>query len=207
MKKRLWLTVTGMVTMLALGIGTTLALFSDSVLTNNSFTAGSLCLDSERDDGDRVPGPMFYITGAQGATPAGLPGLYPTGVWAPGDQVNRTLTVFNPASCSSMDAYITSIDASMHVGGYTPMADKLWVEVYTPQSGPLVKVAEGWMSDFIAGPIPVLYPDLTKVPIHLTANRHFRFDVYFDISADNSYQDKTLVVDFTVHAEQMSNNP
>jgi predicted ribosomally synthesized peptide with SipW-like signal peptide len=193
----------------ALGVGTTLALFSDTTASTNTFTAGTLCLTSERNDGDTVPGPMFYITPAQGATPPplNLPGTLPTGLWAPGDEHTRTLTVFNPTSCSSMNAWLTSVQATMHPGGYLPMANKLWVEVYTPQVGPEVKVGEGWLSDFFAGPVPIKYPDNSKIPLNLTSNRHMKFKVKFSLDADNSYQGKTLVVDFMVNAVQMPNNP
>jgi hypothetical protein len=96
----------------------------------------------------------------------------------------------------------------MHPGGYLPMANKLWVEIYTPQGGgPDVKVAEGWLSTFLAGPVAIQYPDTSKIPLYLSSNRHMKFKVHFDIGADNSYQDKTLVVDFKVNSVQMPNNP
>jgi len=194
----------------ALGVGTTLALFSDSTSSTNNFTAGTLCITSERNDGDPVPGPMFYVTPAQGATPppVSVPGTLPTGLWAPGDEHTRTLTVHNPNSCSTMSAWLTTIEASMHPGGYLPMANKLWVEIWTPQGGgPDVKVGEGWLSTFLAGPVPILYPDTTQIPLFLSSNRHMKFKVRFDISADNSYQGQSLVIDFKVNSVQMPNNP
>jgi predicted ribosomally synthesized peptide with SipW-like signal peptide len=196
------------VTVVALGVGTTFALFSASATSNNNFTAGKLCITADRNDGDPVPGPMFYITPAQGQTPGGILGTLPTGLWAPGDTNTRTLTVTNPTSCSTMDAWLTSVQATMHPGGYLPMADKLWVKVYTPQGGgPDVLVAQGPMSTFLAGPVPIQYPDTSKIPLYLSSNRHMKFEVHFDINADNSYQDKTLVVDFTVNSVQMPHNP
>lgn len=205
--KKLWLIIAAVAAASAVGFGATLALFSDSTSSTNTFTAGTLCLDSERDDGDTVPGPMFYVTATQGQTPAGDPGIYPTGVWAPGDEHTRTLTVYNGKSCPSMNAWLTSVQAAPHAGGYLPMADKLWVELYTPQLGVDVKIGEGWMSDFFAAPVPVAYPGGAKVPLFKSSNRHMKFKVKFDLTADNSYQDKTLIVDFTVNAVQMPNNP
>ncbi len=152
MKKGLWLAFSAVLAMAAVGVGTTLALFFDSATTNNAFTAGVLCLTSERNDGEPVPGPMFYVTPVQGQTPSGRMGTFPTGVWAPGDAHQRTLTVYNPTTCSSMDAWLISVEASLHPGSYVPMADKLWVEIYTPQTGTDVKVGEGWLSTFLAGP-------------------------------------------------------
>lgn len=207
MKKRLWLALS-VLSIMAVGVGTTFAIFSASVSTNSTFTAGSLCITSERNDGDPVPGPMFYVTSAQGQTPLGIPGTLPTGVWAPGDTHVRTLTIYNPISCSTMNAWIDTVQASMHPGGYLPMADKLWVELFTPQAGgPDVKIGEGWMSQFLAGPVPVSYPGGGRIPLFLSSNRHMKFRVHFDIGADNSYQDKTLVIDFTVNGSQMPNNP
>lgn len=207
MNKKLFLLGSALATV-ALGVGTTFALFSANVSSNNDFVAGKLCITADRNDGDPVPGPMFYITPAQGQTPGGILGTLPTGLWAPGDTNTRTLTVSNPASCSTMGAYLTSISATMHPGGYLPMADKLMVEIYTPQGGgPDVMVAQAPLSTFLAGPVPIIYPDNSKIPVALTANRHMKFKVHFDINADNSYQDKTLVVDFTVNSEQMPHNP
>ncbi|HWI50923.1 MAG TPA: TasA family protein [Symbiobacteriaceae bacterium] len=210
MKKKLLLASAAFLAV-AVGVGTTFALFSDSTSSTNNLTAGTLCLSSERNDGDPVPGPMFYITPAQGATPPplSLPGSLPTGYWAPGDQHTRTLTIFNPISCSSMNAWLTSVQATMHPGGYLPMADKLWVEILTPQGASPgdVKVGEGWLSTFFAGPVAIKYPDNSKIPLNLTANRHMKFRVKFSLDADNSYQGQTLVVDFKVNAEQMPNNP
>lgn len=210
MKRKLWLALTAAVATVAVGVGATFALFSDTATSTNNLTAGTLCLTSERNDGDTVPGPMFYVTAAQGATPPplNLPGTLPTGEWAPGDTHTRTLTVFNPTSCSSMNAWLTSIEASLHPGGYVPMTDKLHVKVYTPQGGgPDVLVAQGPLSMFLAGQVPISYPDTSKVPLYLTSNRHMKFEVYFDINADNSYQGKTVVVDFKVNGVQMPNNP
>lgn len=209
MKKQLLL-ASSAVLAVALGVGTTLALFSDSVSSTNNFTAGKLCITADRNDGDPVPGPMFYITPAQGATPPplSLPGTLPTGLWAPGDEHTRTLTVSNPLSCSTMSAWLTSVEATLHPGGYIPMTDKLWVEIWTPQGGgPDVKVGEGLLSTFLAGPVPIKYPDNSKIPVYLSSNRHMKFRVKFDLSADNSYQGKTVIVDFKVNGVQMPNNP
>lgn len=211
MKRKLWLALSAVVATAAVGVGTSFALFSASVHGTQDFTSGTLCLTSERDDGDTVPGPMFYVTAAQGQTPSGVDGAYPTGVWAPGDVRTRTLTIYNPASCSSMGAWLTTVQASVHPGGYLPMANKLYVELWTPHftggGNVLEKVGEGYLTDFLSGAVPIHYSDGSKIPMQLTSNRHMEFRVRFDRDADNSYQDKTLVVDFTVNAEQMPHNP
>lgn len=207
MKNKLWLAMGSGVLATTIGVGATLALFWDTKQTSQNFVGGRLCIDAHRNDGEAIPGPMFYITAAQGATTNGTPGSYPTGLWAPGDSNQRTLTVANPPSCSSMHAWLDSVQASLQPGGYTDMASKLYVEVTTPQVGTDVKVAEGWLTDFLSAPVLLRYPGGGRVPLYLSANRHVKFRVLFDLSADNSFQGKELVVDFTVHAVQMKNNP
>ncbi|MFZ5815197.1 MAG: hypothetical protein ACOY93_07825 [Bacillota bacterium] len=207
MKKKLWLAIGSGLLAATLGLGATLALFSDAETGAQDWTAGRLCIDAQRNDGEAVPGPMFYVTAEQGETPDGIPGMFPTGLWAPGDSHQRTLTVSNPPSCSSMHAWLDALEASLQPGSDAMLADKLYVEVTTPQVGTEVKVAEGWLSDFLGGAVPLRYPDGSRIPLYLGSNRHVKFLVTFDLTADNSYQGTELVVDFTVHAVQMNNNP
>lgn len=207
MKTKLWLAMGSALVAAAVGLGGTLALFSDTADADLEFMAGRLCLDAQRNDGESVPGPMFYVTPEQGETPGGVPGLFPTGLWAPGDSPQRTLTVSNPTSCSSLNAWLDTVQASLQPGSDAMLADKLWVEITTPQVGTEIKVAEGWLSDFLAGPVELRYPGGGRIPLNLGSNRHVKFRVTFDITADNSYQGTNLVVDFTVNAVQMDNNP
>ncbi|WP_273378185.1 SipW-dependent-type signal peptide-containing protein [Symbiobacterium thermophilum] len=211
MSKKTLMVLGSAVAISALSIGGTLALFTDATDASKDFVAGTLCLRSDRNDGDPVPGPMFYITPEQGKTPSGQLGINATGPWAPGDSHTRTITVYNSPDCSSMDAWLVSVEARLTEGiedQYEPMAEKLHVKVKTPKGGgPDEVVAEAPLSDFLAGPVSIAYPDGTKIPLHLTSNRHMKFEVTFDKAAGNDYQDKTLVVDFIVHAEQMKNNP
>lgn len=211
MKKKLWMALGSTAAIAAVSIGGTLALFSDTAEDSLDMVAGTLCLTSERNDGDPVPGPMFYITAEQGQTPNGTLGTLATGLWAPGDTHKRTLNVRNDASCSSMDAWVTSIQAKLNddfTDQYVAMADELTVTVKSPKgSEGYVVIAEAPLSDFLASPVPVKYPDNSKVPIYLNSVRQMEFSVHFDINAGNEYQDKTLVVDFTVNAEQAKNNP
>lgn len=86
------------------GFGT-YALFSASTSNlNNTFTAGTLAIDSKRSD---IPfeGPMFYTTNT---SPLG--GL-PTGVWAPGDKNTRGLFLTNNGSLSAKLSTLTAVTA------------------------------------------------------------------------------------------------
>ena len=87
------------------------------------------------------------------------------------------------------------------------LAEKLWVEIETPFDGEHVKVGEARMSDLLDGPIDLVYPDGSKIPVLLGTNRHMKFRVKFDIDAGNEYQDQTLVVHFKLYGEQAPNNP
>jgi len=81
-RAKIWLAL-GAAVVLTLGVTTgTLALFSATTSgSNNTYTAGTLSINSYRDQGDSVPGPMFYTTPIEGQTPSNIPGLRPTGLW------------------------------------------------------------------------------------------------------------------------------
>ncbi len=204
--------------------GGTYALFSASTETSsNDLTAGRLVINSKRDNGDIIPGPMFYVTAAQGQTPSGQNGTIPTGIWAPGDHVRRTLIIENDryyisdgtlVQGSTLDAWLKSVRANLKSGD-AALAKKLNVVISTDQeilNGGLKNnaekiVAQGTLEQFLAGEIELKYPDNTKIPMYLPSVRNLHFDITFDRSADNTYQGKSLVVDFTVNTEQMTNNP
>jgi spore coat-associated protein N len=86
--------------------GATYALFSSSATNQgNSFSAGTLKIDSARDD---IPmtGPMFYTESPSDVT--GIGGLA-TGEWAPGDINTRGLFLRNTGS---LDAKLTALKAT-----------------------------------------------------------------------------------------------
>lgn len=229
-RKSLLLTTAAVLAAISLAVGATFALFTDSAETANTFTAGQLCLESQRDQFDTVPGPMFYMTGMQGWTgsrqgkyptaevsPVSPPGYVPPtpGGWAPGDSVLRTLTVFNGSNtCRSMDSKLTRITASLHAESYAPLANKMKVKVNAQAtSGGMVQVAEAYLSDFLdAEGVAIQYPGNLPItmPGHdgmIPPNMQMEFRVTFDLDTPNNYQDKTMIVDFTVHAEQLAHNP
>ncbi|MDF2626422.1 MAG: spore coat-associated protein [Symbiobacteriaceae bacterium] len=215
----------------AVGIGGTFALFSDTETANNTITAGRLCIESQRDAFDNVPGPMFYMTGAQGSNGTN-PGRYPLmevsptspagyvpptpGGWAPGDSVTRTLTVLNGSlTCQSLDAKLTHITASLHAGSYAPLADKMKVTVRAQApGGGMLQVGQAYLSQFLtpAG-VAIAYPGPAAITMPgntgggFPPNLQMEFQVDFDLDTPNAYQDKDMVVDFVVHAEQAAHNP
>ena len=124
--KRIWILAVAFVVMAAVaGGGMTLALFSDqSAVSDAQFVSGTLEIEANRDMGDGIPGPMYYITAAGGGTD---PNQYPTGLWAPGDEHHRILQVEN---VGSLDAKLTHLRASLQSGS-TYLAEKLNVVVAT----------------------------------------------------------------------------
>jgi predicted ribosomally synthesized peptide with SipW-like signal peptide len=221
----------------AIGVGATFALFSDSKDVTGTITAGTLCIDSSRDAFDTTPGPMFYMTAAQGMTPTGQFGKYPTaevslnsppgyvpptpGGWAPGDQVTRTLTVF-PKRMNCLDEKVTKIWADWHPGvtNYEAMADKMYVTVKAQPigGGAFVTVAQGYLREFLplnrsgGGGKAVMYPSgFNPVMPNWTSgpqpNLQMDFTVKFDLDTPNDYQDKTIIVDFYLKGRQDRNTP
>lgn len=211
-KKRAILALGLVVSTVLLTVGATMALFTDTVEPAEAdFSAGRLVITSERNNGDPVPGPCFYVTTDQGqqTTPPYDDGRIPTGVWAPGDVWSRTLVVHNNRSDgSTLHAWLTGINATLSADSDAILANKLYVIVRAPEDSTdeYQKVAEGYLSDFIAGKT-LAYPGGSKVPCWLDGNRPLKFTVSFDSDAGNDYQGKNLVVDFTVSAQQMVHNP
>lgn len=205
MRKKALLAI-GAAAIMTLGVSAgTVALFSaQSGPSQAILTAGTVNLKSWRDQGDTIPGPMFYTTAAEGQTPGGVPGLYPTGPWAPGDTVMRVLMIRNNGE---LDAWLTGIDADL-VSGSTHLAAELNYRVTTDVAGANA-VASGNLAALIAGTATFASPIALDAigPVPTRAPKPFYFWVSLPLDADNSYQSETLRVDFTVNASQKRNNP
>lgn len=101
-KKMATIAATGMVTVGLLVGGASFALFSDTTAnSDNSFTAGTLTLDTHRHDVP-IAGPMFYVNDSDG-------GRMGTGIWAPLDSHSRSMFIENTGS---LDAKLTKLKAS-----------------------------------------------------------------------------------------------
>lgn len=194
------------VAVMAIGVTAgTYALFTASTAqAHNIFVAGTLDIDSYRDNGDTtfpVTGPMFYTTPAEGTTGL-LDGLYPTGLWAPGDENMRVLIVEN---VGSLDAWLTSVGATAHAGSSLYLANKLdyWVATDAAFSNIL---ASGKLGSLIGSTVtfPAPVPSMVGTPTEI---QRLYFKVKLPLDADNSYQGLDLVVDFHVNAVQMAHNP
>lgn len=199
LKLMAWLVAT--VALFGLGGGVTLAMFTGSASnSSNEFTAGTLVLDSNRDQGDSIPGPLFYSTGEEGQTPDGAEGLIPDGVWAPGDEKHKILQIENTGS---LDGWLTGARATLQSGSRF-LADKLEVRItVSDDSGNHTTVASGTLGQFIDGDrdfVPAISLETGEI-----ANIHFW--VKLPLDASNEYNNLTAVVGFEVQARQKRNNP
>lgn len=164
--------------MAGLFVGTTFALFSAAANTaTDNFTAAQLCLSAQLDSGEPIPGPMFYVTAQEGATPSGALGTLPTGLWAPGDIHARELNVTNSCPTGpSMNAWLTSVWATVSPGTMpSTLADQLAVQVLAPQPGNPTNfepVAQGPLNEFLSGPaVAMRFPIPYTGPNGATVNQ------------------------------------
>ncbi|WP_088553414.1 TasA family protein [Calderihabitans maritimus] len=183
----------------------TFAIFSDSASNDSTFSAGTVSINANRNDGDPVPGPMFYVTSEQGRTYDGrFPGINTTDVWAPGDYHSRTLNVTNDGSLA---VKITQLGATVRgINDPTVLAEflnKMLVTVVqtTNQNNPTV-LFTGTLGELVNGPVEVL----NQVNISPTATQDLTYTVTMDITAGNLLQGVEALVDFSVYVEQLRNN-
>lgn len=208
--KRVWLVTASLIAVTALsGAGITYALFTaNAEPAKQQFTAGTLALEGNRDQGDTIPGPMFYIDGSDdGLSGEGDPGEYGTGLWAPGDAHHR---VFEVSNIGSLDAKILKFSASKLVGN-KELADQLDVFVYdgayrntdgTLVDDPPNLLVSGKLSEFLGEGKELPTPYL------LMAGdvAWFGIEVSFPLDAGNKYQGDSIKVTFSAHAVQAKSN-
>lgn len=192
-----FLSLSGMAMALVAGIVGGLAL---AVLTSPlpAFSYNQVFVVSWR-GGDAVPAnvattgwsaPMFYTTADEGASPSGPAGLFPTGVWAPGDTVARTLTVRNTDPGRMMQ--LTSI--GVRLSGDLELSP--WMDLTVrDESGALL--FQGSVSQFTGTTdIPFAHP----VTLRLGAQTDLIFGVSLSRDTDQRHQGKTVKADFVLSA-------
>jgi hypothetical protein len=215
-RKLATLVVTGMLITAFTISGATYAIFTSSAQnTNNSYTAGTVNIDIQRDLGDAIPGPMFY-TGTSDPTgnypynttknvPDAPPGAESLGGLAPGDQLTRAMNIYNKGT---LDVRVKNLRANMNAAGETSgpafnqFIQKMNIKVNYPAQnktlydGPLVGLLNGYVSIS-----PFLIATDPSGPANIT------FTATLDKSADNTIQGHSFVFDFGFYAEQKRNNP
>ena len=149
-----------------------------------------------------MPGPMFYISSSD---PVANNGIYPTGLWAPGDSHTRLLNVTNTGSLAG---WLSSVQASEITS--SSLKEQLNVEVLAPDPNDPATyemVANAPLDSFLAGPVSLAFSDGSKIPIAANGGAvDLEFKVTLNQSAGNAYQGETEVVTFAVNAVQMKNN-
>jgi len=138
-------------------------------------------------------GPMFYTTAAEGATPSGSPGRYPTGRWAPGDSVTRVLTVKN-IDC---DDTLQVDQLQIRLTGDSILAPKMALVVGNAENQILYS---GTLENF-AGQTTL--PLAAPVVLPRGSQKNLTFTVSLDRAASNTYQNRLLKADIIVVARQV----
>lgn len=202
---------------LAIGVtvgGATYALFTSSATnTNNSFAAGTVILNQDRDQGDTVPGPMFYSSDSDptgsfpydtNKNPYQPPGGEAIGGWAPGDTVIRAMNIYNDGT---LQVKINKLKANVNSAGvtsgdaYNEFIDKMNIKVMYPSTD--IILYEGKLSGLLNGYVNVgpILANPNGGPVNITFKANLSQD------AGNIIQGQTFVFDFTFSAEQTKNNP
>lgn len=211
MKSKIFLLVLSLVITISAVAGATYAWFTDSETSSeNTFTTGTVDIEVDREN-DYIPGPMFYTTAEEGATPDGTPGAFMTQLWVPGLMESRQLEVRNMGSLrvrlNQVGAEITSINGqepSVLPALSASFAANMHVRIYTSAAKVLYN---GTLADLIGGVLcsnpPELLPSVGSFHPHTT----LIYEVTMSEDAGNDMQGIKPVVSFWVGAEQTANNP
>lgn len=211
LSRRLFSVLTLLAVLAGLLGGLTLSVFSARARTvTYNFSTATLAVVSWRGSGDQVPpradseqlgwpAPMFYTTAAEGAQPEPPEGKYPTGVWAPGDSVERRLNMKN---VGTLAARLKAVDTVL--SGDTALAHWFHVRISAPVDQVLY---EGTLAELAAG--PQLFRDAagqeTYRLLPTGGEEQVCFTVTLDPDVPNDLQGKTLKADFRLYAGQHRN--
>lgn len=221
-KQYLALTLSLMLVMtFVIGAGT-FALFSASKTNaNNHFKAGTIDLGTN-------PEPMYYTAAShprsewmqQYDLPRAIDpyGGEAIGGWAPGDSIDREMTIINSGS---LDAIVKGVHARINLsetpGGvvgldqnhqdYQQFIDMMKVKIVDRTGGGVV-LYDGSLRNLLnaesGGNGGVMFDSSQQFVVG--EPRTIDFNVTMDLSADNHLQGKTWVFDFVFYAEQARNN-
>lgn len=220
-KKLLMLIPTSvMAVSLLVGAGTYAMFTSNATNSNNTFTAGTVILDQQRDLSDTVPGPMFYSASSDPTgqypydtnknDPNQPPGGEAIGGWAPGDDATRAMNIYNRGT---LQANLDQLMATVHNGAtssgdaYNEFIQKMNIKVMLPSANKTLYNGSlaGLLNGYVSIPHVTLMPNPSNPNLASPAN--ITFEATMDKSADNLIQGQSYVFDFTFHASQARNNP
>lgn len=226
------LSIAGMITLGAGIAGSTFALFSGSASnTGNSFTAGTLTMDVRRDNGDPVPGPMFYPDSLDPLAyhPYDQVDTAPSGEsiggWAPGDVVVRDMYLINTGTLTAKltgirakvrGAYTqTTTDsgrtASNTINGETSTSNKAAYDEFVSKmnikivNGAVV-LYNGSLQGLVSNSGWVAPNSVAVVAADPLAALNLQFTASLSKDAGNVIQGKNFIFDFEFMTEQKKNN-
>lgn len=194
--------------------GSTYAWFTDSdAITGNTFSTGTVVMTTIRDNGEYVPGPLFYTTAEEGKVLSGPStgelGLYPTGLWMPGMSATRNLTV---TSSGSLAARVCRIGATL-TGDTAFMANQDARDEFAINLRVKVTSTSGGNQTLLDRPLAELLADggaacdVKKIIGANGSSQNIDFTCSLSTNAGNSLQGQKPVVSFYLIAEQVANNP
>lgn len=204
MKKRVLLLSLAVILLCGLVGGATYALFSDQATnSNNTFAAGTVKVNADRNLGDPVPGPMFYTTRDEGNfnDPTWLVD-HATGLWYPGKSETRQLIIKNDGTLHfrirGLSAALTGISDPAIA---TQFAGEMNVKIYVSNDANSV-LYNGSLATLLTGEQTVLHPPGPFIGVG--ANEHLSFQVTMTDTGypQNNLQGITPLVAFNVFVEQ-----
>lgn len=217
MKKKLLIATMVFALVMALAGGATFALFTGSANNEgNTFSAGTVDIDVQRNTGESTPGPMFYTTLEEGMGESWQTGYsapkYPTGEWKPGDSHKREMTVKNvgslPVKLARLGAEITGdADFLNDAVAVAEFSSNLIVRVESENDSTEL-MYEGPLSDFLVpGGVEALYkPEMGSKVGNNVPTQHLNWICTLSTGAGNPLQGKKPVVSFYLTAAQAQNN-
>lgn len=214
LKKKLLVLFTLMAMMMVMIGGATYAWFTSSdPVAGNTFSTGTVAVTTVRDNGEYVPGPLFYTTAEEGKVLSGLSagemGLYPTGLWVPGMSATRNLTVTSSGSVAAricrIGATLTGDAAFMaNQAARDEFASNLRVQVTSTSGGNQI-LLDKTLADLLAEGGAAC--DVKKIIGANGSSQNIDFTCSLSTNAGNSLQGQKPVVSFYLVAEQVANNP
>lgn len=200
MRSRGWWSGIGLLLAIAAGAvgGITLAILATPL---PAFTFNQVTVVSWRGQGDAVPpgvetsgwaAPMFYPTPAEGAVPDQPEGVYPTGLWAPGDLFSRALMVRNVEA----EHMVRLEGLGVRLRGDESLAP--WFQVTVTGTHDQV-LYEGKLSEFTAADYIVF---AEAVELLRGAQQELVFTLSLDRDTDQRYEGKTVKADFIILASR-----
>lgn len=184
--------------------GVTFAYFSDTATNEgNSFTAGTVSVLFNRNDGEPNPGPMFYTDRANGWFEGSNDPHHPgsaTGLWYPGKMETRTGCIHNQGNLA---VDISGFSAAWSENSVITDAQKTHfakdLNITITGGSNDTTLWEGRLSSLLSGEQPTkVNPRVSRGP----SDYNIKFTAeWVDDNDDNDLQGVVPIVDFSVYVK------